>query len=57
MRAIRTLLALALVVVGISIVSRMIRYPFIESVSGVVLGLAMVLLGAFRLRALYRKHA
>ncbi|HUA08099.1 MAG TPA: hypothetical protein VMA98_02425 [Candidatus Acidoferrales bacterium] len=53
MRAVRTVLALAMIVVGAIILTRILHYPLAASFTGIVLGLAMIALGAIRLRAIY----
>ncbi|HTX57835.1 MAG TPA: hypothetical protein VMD47_12120 [Candidatus Acidoferrales bacterium] len=53
MRAVRAVLAVALIVVGAIILARMIHYPIAAGFTGIILGLAMIGLGAVRLRALY----
>jgi len=53
MRVVRTVLALAMIVVGSIILTRMMHYPIAASFTGIVLGLAMIALGAIRLRGLY----
>jgi len=55
MRAVRTVLALALIAMGVLIVVRMLHFPFLASLTGFVLGGAMIALGTLRLRNLYRK--
>jgi putative effector of murein hydrolase LrgA (UPF0299 family) len=49
-RAVRTGLAIA---IGGYILTRMAHYPIAASFTGIILGLAMVALGAVRLRAMY----
>ena len=55
MRVIRTLIALALIVTGAVILSEMLHYQLRYSFTGLVLGGAMILLGAVRLRALFAR--
>jgi hypothetical protein len=55
MRLVRTVIALALIVVGAVILSEMLRYQLRYSLTGIVLGGAMIALGAVRLRALYSR--
>lgn len=55
MRAVRSVLAVLLIIAGVTIVARMAHYPIAQSVTGIILGLAMIALGAVRLRALYGK--
>jgi len=55
MRLIRTVLALALIVCGATIFTRMLHFPFLTAITGLVLGAAMIALGAVRLRTLYGK--
>jgi hypothetical protein len=57
MKGVRTVLALALIVVGATIIVRMIHFPFLTSITGVVLGGAMIALGVLRLHGLYGRHA
>ncbi len=54
MFAIRIVLALAMIVVGIVIIVRMFPYPIHETFTGLVLGAAMIALGAFRLYQIAR---
>ncbi|HUN28176.1 MAG TPA: hypothetical protein VMV65_00090 [Alphaproteobacteria bacterium] len=53
MRMIRTVLSLAMIVVGGIVVAQMAHYPIAASFTGIILGLAMIALGTIRLRALY----
>ncbi|MGD0967745.1 MAG: hypothetical protein ABR949_05610 [Candidatus Aquilonibacter sp.] len=53
MRAVRTGLAIAMIAIGGYILTRMAHYPIAASFTGIILGLAMVALGAVRLRAMY----
>lgn len=55
MRIVRTVIALALIVIGAFILSEMLRYPLRYSFTGLVIGGAMILLGAVRLRTLYSR--
>jgi putative effector of murein hydrolase LrgA (UPF0299 family) len=57
MRLIRAVISLALIVIGGIIVSEMIHYPLRYSLTGIVLGVAMIALGIVRLRALYGRVA
>jgi putative effector of murein hydrolase LrgA (UPF0299 family) len=53
MRAARTALSIAMIIVGAIIVVRMMPYPISASFTGIVLGLAMIALGVVRLRSLF----
>lgn len=53
MRSIRTGLAIAMILVGGYILTRMLHYPIAAGFTGIILGLAMMALGAVRLRAMY----
>jgi putative effector of murein hydrolase LrgA (UPF0299 family) len=53
MRAARTALSIAMIIVGAIIVVRMVPYPISASFTGIVLGLAMIALGVVRLRSLF----
>jgi hypothetical protein len=53
MRIIRTVLSVAMIVIGAIVVAQMSRYPIASSFTGLILGLAMIALGTIRLRALY----
>ncbi|HTZ55798.1 MAG TPA: hypothetical protein VMB20_12110 [Candidatus Acidoferrum sp.] len=53
MRALRTVLSAAMIVVGGVIIVRMLPYPISASFTGIVLGGAMIALGVVRLRAIY----
>ena len=53
MRIVRTVLSLGMIVIGIVVVAQMLHYPIAASFTGLILGLAMIALGAIRLRALY----
>jgi putative effector of murein hydrolase LrgA (UPF0299 family) len=50
MLALRGFLALAMICLGIYIVAEMVHFPFAQSFTGMVLGVAMILLGVVRLR-------
>jgi putative effector of murein hydrolase LrgA (UPF0299 family) len=52
-RSIRTGLAIAMILVGGYILTRMLHYPIAAGFTGIILGLAMMALGAVRLRAMY----
>jgi hypothetical protein len=56
-RAIRTILAVGMIVVGIIIVIDMARYPIAYTFSGIILGVALIALGIVRLHALYGRSA
>jgi hypothetical protein len=51
--AVRTVLSVAMIVVGAVIIVRMMPYPISASFTGLVLGLAMIALGVVRLRTLF----
>jgi putative effector of murein hydrolase LrgA (UPF0299 family) len=51
--ALRTVLSIAMIVVGAIIITRMIPYPISASFTGLILGLAMIALGILRLRTLF----
>jgi hypothetical protein len=53
MLALRTVLSVAMIVIGTIIVVRMLPYPISASFTGIVLGGAMIALGIVRLRAIY----
>lgn len=53
MFALRTVLSIAMIVVGAIIIVRMIPYPIGASFTGLILGLAMIALGILRLRTLF----
>lgn len=53
MRSLRTVLSLAMIVVGGYITVEMLRYPISASFTGIVLGVAMIALGVVRLRAIH----
>jgi hypothetical protein len=53
MRVVRTILAILLIVVGASIVVQMLHESIRYTLTGIVVGLAMIALGVVRLRALY----
>lgn len=55
MRVLRALIAVALIVTGVVILSEMLHYSLRYSISGIVLGVAMIALGTIRLRALYAR--
>ena len=55
MRAVRTALSVAMVVVGAYIFAQMLHYPIKEAFTGIILGLALIALGLLRLRALYAR--
>ena len=50
MLGLRAFLAVAMICLGIYIVAQMARFPFAQSFTGIVLGVAMILLGIVRLR-------
>jgi hypothetical protein len=50
MLPIRALIAVAMIVVGATIIVRMMPYPIAQTYTGLVLGIAMIALGLFRLR-------
>lgn len=52
MRAVRAVLAVAMIVVGAIIVARMVHYPVGAAFTGIILGVAMIALGVVRLRML-----
>jgi len=54
MIVVRALLAIALMVVGGTIVARMLPFGIERTYMGIVLGLAMMGLGAYRLHLIYR---
>ncbi|MDE2482170.1 MAG: hypothetical protein KGN02_08265 [bacterium] len=54
MYAVRFVLAIAMVVVGAVIIVRMFPYPIKSTFTALVLGAAMIALGAFRLLQLVR---
>lgn len=54
MIVVRGALAIAMMIVGGTIVARMLPYGIAQTFTGLVLGLAMMALGAFRLHQLYR---
>lgn len=54
MIAVRALLAILMMVVGATIVVRMLPYGLAQTFTGLVLGLAMMGLGGFRLHQVYR---
>jgi hypothetical protein len=56
MRIVRTVLSLGMIVIGIVVVAQMLHYPIAASFTGLILGLAMIALGAIRLRALYGRN-
>ncbi len=53
MRSFRTLLSLAMILVGGYITIEMLHYPISASFTGIVLGIAMIALGIVRLRTIY----
>ena len=53
MRTVRTVIAAGMIVLGSYIIVEMLRYPLRNSITGLVLGAAMIALGVIRLRALY----
>lgn len=53
MFALRTVLSIAMIVVGTVILVRMMPYPISASFTGIILGLAMIALGVVRLRTLF----
>jgi hypothetical protein len=55
-RAIRTALAAAMIVIGAIIIGEMARYPIAYTFTGIILGLALIALGIVRLRALYGRR-
>jgi putative effector of murein hydrolase LrgA (UPF0299 family) len=52
-RSLRTLLSVAMILVGGYITVEMLHYPIAASFTGIVLGVAMIALGIVRLRAIY----
>jgi putative effector of murein hydrolase LrgA (UPF0299 family) len=52
-RSFRTVLSLAMIVVGGYITVEMLHYPISASFTGIVLGIALIALGIVRLRAIY----
>jgi putative effector of murein hydrolase LrgA (UPF0299 family) len=52
-RSLRTLLSVAMILVGGYITVEMLHYPIGASFTGIVLGVAMIALGIVRLRAIY----
>jgi putative effector of murein hydrolase LrgA (UPF0299 family) len=57
MIVLRAILAVAMMVVGGTIIVRMLHYPIAQTFTGIVLGLAMIALGAYRLHQLYHARA
>ena len=57
MIALRAVLSFAMIVAGATIIVRMLAYPLAQTFTGIVLGLAMMALGLFRLRQLYRARS
>jgi hypothetical protein len=55
MRLLRTLIAVALIALGAVILSEMLHYPLRYSLTGIVVGGAMIALGIMRLRLLYTR--
>jgi len=53
MIVVRALLAIAMMVVGGTIFVRMLPYGIAQTFTGLVLGLAMIGLGAYRLHQIY----
>ncbi len=56
MMIVRAVIAALMIGIGISIIVQMLRYPIAQTFTGVILGLAMIALGIFRLRQLIRYH-
>ena len=56
MRLLRAVISAALIVVGAVIFTKMLHYPIRYSITGLVLGAAMIALGIVRLRALYARE-
>ncbi len=56
MLALRTVLSIAMIVVGAIIIVRMIPFPISASFTGLILGFAMIALGIVRLRTLFGTH-
>ena len=54
MIVIRALLAIGMMVVGGTIIVRMLPYGIGQTFTGLVLGIAMIALGAYRLHLIYR---
>jgi putative effector of murein hydrolase LrgA (UPF0299 family) len=53
MRVFRTVIAAGMIVLGSYIIAQMVHYPLRSSLTGIVLGGAMIALGVVRLRMLY----
>lgn len=53
MLAFRTMLSIAMILLGAYIIVRMMPYPISASFTGIILGIAMIALGIVRLRAIY----
>jgi putative effector of murein hydrolase LrgA (UPF0299 family) len=47
---VRAILACAMIVVGIGVIVRLLPYPIAQTYTGMVLGLALIALGLFRLK-------
>jgi hypothetical protein len=54
MIAVRGVLALLIIIAGVTIIVRMLPYGITSTFTGIILGLAMIALGGFRLRQIYR---
>lgn len=50
MLTVRAVIAIAMIVIGATIIVRMLPYPIAQTFTGLVLGIAMIALGLFRLR-------
>lgn len=50
MLTVRAFIAVALVIVGACILVQMLRYGIAQTFTGVILGIAMIALGLFRLK-------
>lgn len=46
----RAIIAIGLIIVGIYVIARMAAFPFAQTFTGWILGIAMILLGIVRLR-------
>jgi hypothetical protein len=54
MTGLRALLGVAMIAIGATIVARMLPFGISHTYSGIILGLAMIGLGAYRLHLIYR---
>jgi hypothetical protein len=46
----RAIIAIALILLGAYIIVRMVPFPIAQSLTGIILGIAMIALGVIRLR-------